>query len=187
MASWDDYVKADMKIGYFFRAICGLQLAAFSAAAQESSLATSVDDPTTDFARGVQIAAAPPNLVAPNAVPGGITLVPGTVVVPGVGGTVVTGTVPLAGTVGSTGVGNLDPGLGSIPNVPGTSGALYPPATYPQVGFPGTNQSALPQNLAPGPNAPGTRGEGFDIPLTDGGEPSVAICPAGVTTSNGTC
>src|SRR5207253_11443009 len=50
-------------------------------------------------------------MAAANGVPGGITLVPGTVVIPGAGGSAVTGTVPLAGTTGSPGVGNFDPGL----------------------------------------------------------------------------
>jgi hypothetical protein len=42
-----------------------------------------------------------PNGGTVGATPGGVTLVPGTVVTPGVSGSSITGTVPLAGTVGS--------------------------------------------------------------------------------------
>src|SRR5882757_8718770 len=102
---------------------------------------------------------------AANPAPGGITLVPGTVVTPGVGGSAATGTVPLPGTVGSPGVGNLNPGLGARPNpgVPPNSGALYPPTYYPQTTSPGTVQHTLP---------PGA---------------TIANCPAGVTPVNGVC
>ena len=81
-----------------------------------------------------------------NPVPGGITLVPGTVVTPGTGGSAVTGTVPFPGTVGSPGIGNLNPGLGTTPNpgIAGNNGALYPPAFYPQTPLPGTVQNTLP-------------------------------------------
>ena len=73
------------------------------------------------------------SMVIPNPVPGGITLVPGTVVIPAVGGTTVTGTVPLAGTVGSAGVRDFNPGLSAAPNaVPGSDGALYPPPRIPR-------------------------------------------------------
>jgi hypothetical protein len=120
---------------------------------------------------------APPNLVAPNPAPGGITLVPGTVVTPGVGGTVTTGTVPLAGTVGSTGVGTFNPGLGMVPN--SANGALYPQAIYPQIPQPGTNQNVLPQT---NPRATGTGANGLQNVM-----PSVANCPAGVTFNNGSC
>jgi hypothetical protein len=44
-------------------------------------------------------------------VPGGITLVPGTIVTPQVGGSAATGRVPLAGLPGSPGVRNFDPQL----------------------------------------------------------------------------
>jgi hypothetical protein len=156
--------------------VCAIALAGLGAAkAQYVGGSASGFNPNGVFVGGAAIVVVPPNLVAPNAVPGGITLVPGTVVTPGVGGTVVTGTVPLAGTVGSAGVGNLDPGLGMIPISPGANGALYPPATYPQVGLPGTNQSALPQGP---PSA---------APFTNDVFPSVANCPAGVTFRNGTC
>src|SRR5712691_11790948 len=73
--------------------------------------------PTTSFAAGAGAGSgASPDSGIPNPVPGGITLVPGTVVTPGVGGSAVTGTVPLAGTIGSAGVRNLYPGLGPNPN-----------------------------------------------------------------------
>jgi hypothetical protein len=124
----------------------------------------------------------PPNLVAPNTAPGGITLVPGTVVTPGVGGSITTGTVPLAGTVGSTGVGTFNPGLGMNPNA--ANGALYPQAVYPQVSLPGTNQSVLPQT---DPRATGAGAYGLQNVVPYGTQPSVANCPAGVTFSNGTC
>ncbi|HXJ00520.1 MAG TPA: hypothetical protein VNH44_04810 [Micropepsaceae bacterium] len=118
----------------------------------------------------------PPNLVAPNTAPGGITLVPGTVVIPAVGGTVVTGTVPLAGTVGSTGVGTLDPGLGSNP-LAATRGTLYPQASYPQIALPSTNQSTVPQ---PVPAVPGTIIGPADLltVLPYGAEPTVTNCPS---------
>jgi hypothetical protein len=169
-------------------AICAVPIVAFAAVGEDDARARIlVSEPKRAFADGTMIAAVPPNLVAPNAVPGGITLVPGTVIIPGVGGTAVTGTVPLAGTVGSPGVGNLDPGLGMIPNVPGANDALYPPATYPQVGLPSINQSALPQTVPSAPDAPGIGSYGSPIPFIDGVLPSVANCPAGVTSSNGTC
>jgi hypothetical protein len=97
---------------------------------------------------GVPNPATPRNLVAPNTTPGGITLVPGTVVVPGVGGTVVTGTVPLAGTVGSTGVGNFNPGFGSAANPEG--GPLYPVVPFSQIPSTTINQSAMPQTQPSG-------------------------------------
>jgi hypothetical protein len=83
-----------------------------------------------------------------NAVPGGVTLVPGTVVTPGVSGSSVTGTVPLAGTVGSAGVGNLNPGL--APSGPRNPNSLYAPI-QPQSALPSANQSVLPQTI-PGSN-----------------------------------
>jgi hypothetical protein len=87
------------------------------------------------------------SIVIPNPVPGGITLVPGTVVIPAVGGTTVTGSVPLAGTVGSAGVRDFNPGLSAAPNpMPGSAGALYPPAANPQIAVPLANQSSLPQS-----------------------------------------
>ena len=76
--------------------------------------------------------------------PGGITLVPGTVATPGVSGASVTGTIPLAGTVGSPGVDNYNPGL--APSI-GNSNALYP-ALQSQSALPSANQSALPQARA---------------------------------------
>jgi len=130
----------------------------------------------------------PPNLVAPNAVPGGITLVPGTVVTPAVGGTVVTGTVPLAGTVGSTGVGTFDPGLGRNPNNPVASGTLYPQAVYPQTGLPGTNQTTLPQTIPGVPSAASAGSMGLQNVIPYGGAaPSIGNCPRGATSGNGTC
>src|SRR6267154_1546724 len=94
---------------------------------------------------------AAPDPIIPNPVPGGLTLVPGTVVTPGVGGSAVTGTVPLPGTIGSSGVGNLNPGLGARPNpgVPSNSGALYPPTYYPQTGLSGTEQNTLQGGTSP--------------------------------------
>ena len=95
-----------------------------------------------------------------NPVPGGLTLVPGTVVVPGVGGSATTGTVPLAGTVGSTGTRDFNPGLSTAPQIRETRPEnLYPPAYYPPVPPPFTLQSTLPQNVQPNPsdtpNCPG--------------------------------
>jgi hypothetical protein len=122
-----------------------------------------------------------PGIGPANPVPGGLTLVPGTVVTPGVGGSAVTGTVPLAGTVGSAGVGNFNPGLGALnPGASGNTGALYPPAIYPQGVLPGTLQSTLPQTgpMATGGIAP----NGFVS-----GPPTIANCPAGITSRNGTC
>src|SRR5258706_14786406 len=92
---------------------------------------------------------AAPGPIIPNPVPGGLTLVPGTVVTPGVGGSAVTGTVPLAGTIGSFGGQNLNPGLGPTPNphAAGNGGNLYPPTYYPQIPSPNVQQSTVP----PGP------------------------------------
>ena len=120
---------------------------------------------------------------AANGVPGGITLVPGTVVIPGVGGSAVTGTVPLAGTPGSPGLVNLDPGL-APPNraTSGDAGSLYPPTYYPQTGLPpGTVQSTLP------PYAPATPGLAAPEPSPNSVAPGIATCPSGATVSNGTC
>jgi hypothetical protein len=77
----------------------------------------------------------------PNSVPGGLTLVPGTVVVPGVSGAANTGTVPLPGMNGA-------PGLGTVfPTPPPSSGSgLYPPAYYPAIPSIGTVQSTLPMD-----------------------------------------
>ena len=75
----------------------------------------------------------------PNPVPGGLTLVPGTVVVPGVSGAANTGTIPLPGTIGAPGVGTV------IPTKPPNAGSgLYPPAYYPAIPSFGTVQSTLP-------------------------------------------
>ena len=100
---------------------------------------------------------AAPDPIIPNPVPGGITLVPGTVVTPGVGGSAVTGTVPLAGTIGSFGVQNLNPGLGPTPNpdAAGNGGNLYPPTYYPQIPSPNVQQSTVPQGATGLPNANG--------------------------------
>jgi hypothetical protein len=106
--------------------------------------------------------------VGANPVPGGITLVPGTVVTPGVGGSAATGTVPLPGTIGSGGVGNLNPGLGARPNpgVPDNSGALYAPTYYPQTAVTGAEQNTLPRSIVPNGS-----------PLS----PSIVNRPAGAT------
>jgi len=112
-----------------------------------------------------------------NPAPGGITLVPGTVVTPGVGGSAATGTVPLPGTVGSPGIGNLNPNSGatSNPGVAANNGSLYPPAYYPQTPLPGTSQSTLPFGAtATNPNASSL-------------SPSIANCPPGVAPVNGVC
>src|SRR5712671_2714109 len=92
-----------------------------------------------------------------NPAPGGITLVPGTVVTPGVGGSAATGTVPLPGTVGSFGVQNLNPGLGPTPNpdAAGNGGNLYQPTYYPQIPSPNVQQSTVPQGATGLPNANG--------------------------------
>ena len=114
--------------------------------------------PATAFAAGAGAGSgASPNPVIPNPVPGGLTLVPGTVVVPGVGGSAVTGTVPLAGTIGSFGVRNLNPGLGPTPNPDAASNGstLYPPTYYPQIALPNPSQRTLPQSLTPEPGAAG--------------------------------
>ena len=106
-----------------------------------------------------------------SAVPGGITLVPGTVVLPHVGGATVTGRVPLAGTVGSAGVPNYNPGVLREEN----SGALNPGALYPVVPRTGLapvfgNQTSLPQALAPEAS-----------PL------ATSSCPSGVSAAGGGC
>jgi hypothetical protein len=122
-----------------------------------------------------------PGIGPANPVPGGLTLVPGTVVTPGVGGSAVTGTVPLAGTVGAPGVGNFNPGLGALnPGASDNAGALYPPAIYPQGVLPGTLQSTLPQT---GPAAVGVIAPNGFI----GGPATIANCPAGIVSANGTC
>jgi hypothetical protein len=116
-------------------------------------------------------------------VPGGITLVPGTVVTPQVGGSAVTGTVPLAGTIGSAGVQNFDPqlGLGINPN----AGTQYPIAPYSpyQLAPVFPNQSTLPQlpPVTPGIAGPGLNG------LPNIGNPSATVCPYGTTSISGLC
>jgi hypothetical protein len=100
---------------------------------------------------------AAPDSGIPNPVPGSITLVPGTVVTSGVGGSAVTGTVPPAGTIGSVGVRSLNPGLGPNPNpdAAGNGGNLYPPTYYPRIPSPNPLQSTLPSGAAGLPNANG--------------------------------
>ena len=73
-----------------------------------------------------------------NPAPGGLTLVPGTVAVPGVSGAANTGTIPLPGTTGAP----------SVPNMTGPidSGGQYPRAFYPLVPTPGVSQNTLPQS-----------------------------------------
>jgi hypothetical protein len=131
-----------------------------------------------------------------NPVPGGLTLVPGTVVIPGVGGSAVTGTVPLAGTIGSSGVRNFNPGLFGTPNpdIAGNGNALYPPTFYPQTALPGFPQNALPgaveSTLPQGvPLMPGGAGVGSPaLPnIFPNGIAPVGNCPAGGSFSNGTC
>jgi hypothetical protein len=100
-------------------------------------------------------------------VPGGITLVPGTVATPGVSGAGVTGKVPLAGLPGSQGVPEFDPGLAPQQAEPNT---LYP-TLGPAIAVPGSNQSALPQT----------------VPGTNGVPPSVVVCPANAVRSDGSC
>jgi len=91
-----------------------------------------------------------------NPVPGGLTLVPGTVVVPGVGGSAVTGQVPLAGTVGAPGIRDLNPRLGATPDPAASrSGDLYPQTYYPPAAPPITLQSTLPPDVQRAPNQPG--------------------------------
>jgi hypothetical protein len=141
--------------------------------------------PATAFAAGAGAGSgASPDPIIPNPVPGGITLVPGTVVTPGVGGSAVTGTVPLAGTIGSVGVRNLNPGLGPTPNpdAAGNGGALYPPTYYPQIPLPNVIQSTLPQSVTPGPGAVGVGTTGLQNPYPNG-VPPAAICAY----ASGTC
>ena len=109
--------------------------------------------PAAAFAAGAGAGSgASPDPIIPNPVPGGLTLVPGTVVTPGVGGSAVTGTVPLAGTIGSFGVRDLNPGLGPTPNpdAAGNGNTLYPPTYYPQIPSPFPTQSTLPQSAPVG-------------------------------------
>jgi len=108
-------------------------------------------------------------------VPGGITLVPGTVVTPEVGGSAATGRVPLAGLPGSPGVRNFDPQLG--PAVP-DNGGQYRVAPYPPIKPPLLNQSTLPQDLQTPP---------ADLPQNSFGPPPVQFCPNGAVTGNGLC
>lgn len=75
----------------------------------------------------------------PNPVPGGLTLVPGTVVVPGVSGGANTGTIPLPGTIGAPGFGTVIPFT-----PPGPGSGLYPPTYYPAIPSIGKVQSTLP-------------------------------------------
>jgi hypothetical protein len=71
--------------------------------------------PATAFAAGAGAGSgASPNPVIPNPVPGGLTLVPGTVVVPGVGGSAHRDGA-LAGTIDRLSP-HLNPGLGPMPN-----------------------------------------------------------------------
>ena len=93
----------------------------------------------------------------PNPVPGGLTLVPGTVVVPGVSGAANTGTVPLPGMNGAPGLGTVFP----VPP-PSAGSGLYPPAYYPAIPSFGTVQSTLPletgnPNTLIAPPTPDTR------------------------------
>ncbi len=70
--------------------------------------------------------------------PAGLTIVPGTVAIPGVSGAANTGTIPLPGTTGAPNVPTM--------TAPSDRGSLYPPAFYPLVPTLGAGQSTLPQN-----------------------------------------
>jgi len=113
-------------------------------------------------------------------IPGGITLVPGTVVTPDVGGSAGTGRVPLAGLPGSPGVPNYDPQL-APPAVP-DNGSQYRVAPYPPIKPPLLNQSSLPQDLQPSPGqiTPNPNPAPFR-------PPPVQFCPNGAVTANGLC
>ncbi len=153
--------------------------------------------PAAAFAAGAGAGSgAAPDSGVLNPVPGGLTLVPGTVVVPGVGGSAVTGTVPLAGTIGSPGVRNFNPGvLGTTPNpdAAGNGAALYPPTFYPQTALPGFPQNALPgavQSTLPQgvPLVPGGASIGSIGPNPyANGVPPAGNCFAGVTYPSGNC
>lgn len=90
-----------------------------------------------------------PGAVGSNPVPGGLTLVPGTVVIPGVSGATNTGTVPLPGTAGSPGIVLPLPGGSGTETLSNTaagiSGGLYPPAYYPSFPVLGAGQNTVPQ------------------------------------------
>lgn len=110
-------------------------------------------------------------------VPGGITLVPGTVVTPQVGCSAATGRVPLAGLPGSPGVRNFDPQL--APSAVPDTASQYRVAPYPPIKPPYTNQSTLPQDLQAMPGA---------NPMANPfGPPPVEFCPNGAVTANGMC
>jgi len=111
-------------------------------------------------------------------VPGGITLVPGTVVTPQIGGSAATGRVPLAGLPGSPGVRNFDPQL--APSAVPDTGSQYRVAPYPPIKPPYTNQSTLPQDLQTMPNGANSGPSPFN-------PPPVEICPSGTVTANGMC
>jgi hypothetical protein len=132
--------------------------------------------PAAAFAAGAG-SGAYPNIGIPNPVPGGITLVPGTVVTPGVGGSAVTGTVPLAGTVGSAGVGGFNPGLGPTPNpdAVGRGGNLYPPTYYPQIPLPNVLESTMPRGVPLVPGGPGIGTSVLPNPYPNGLPPG-AVC-----------
>ena len=150
-------------------------MAQFSKAMRKSTLLASV-------IIGVLITAAAfaQNVGTTGNVPGGITLVPGTVVTPNVGGSAGTGRVPLAGLPGSPGVRNFDPQL-APPAVP-DSGSQYQVAPYPPIMPPLTNQTAVPQSLQPGPGqiTPNPNPAPF-------GPPALQFCPSGAVTGNGLC
>jgi hypothetical protein len=84
--------------------------------------------------------------------------------------------VPLAGTIGSAGVQNFDPQLGTVASP--STGTQYPIAPYSQYQlapvFP--NQSTLPQAQSVTPNG-----------VTNGNPSTVTICPSGATSFNGLC
>jgi hypothetical protein len=155
-------------------ALCAMPIAAFAAAVGDPNAVIGAPFPGVIGPAGVTVMPLPsPNTGMAN-VPGGITLVPGTVVTPGVSGSSVTGTVPLAGTVGSAGVQDFNPRLG---NQAGNPFALYP-ALGPQLPLPGSNLSTLPQTVPVMPAPP--NGAVYGVP-------SAANCPAGVARSDGTC
>ena len=169
----------------FAAVACGVPVVGLAAPAEGTS------ETTTRVAIPIQY------IGGPNPVPGGLTLVPGTVLVPGLSGSAITGTVPVPGTPGAPGVSDLNPAFNiapypgvsaaPYPSILGNGSALYPPAYYPQFGSPGTNQSTLPQ---PGPVAPSIPDVGLFGPsngYTNSALPPIGDCPANMIFNNGTC
>ena len=169
----------------FAAVACGIPVVGLAAPAEGTS------ETTTRVAIPVQY------IGGPNPVPGGLSLVPGTVVVPGLSGSAVTGTVPVPGTPGAPGVSDLNPAFdiapypgvsaAPYPSILGNGSALYPQTYYPQFGLPGTNQSAMPQAGPATPGIPGISLNGLPNIYPNGAPPSVGNCPAGMTSRNGIC